>query len=372
MIELVIQKRSKLIEDIEKGISLPCSWYTDPAMLQAEKDKIFRKTWQYIGRTAQLTNVGDFITGYAGDVPILVVRNEKGIEAFINVCRHRRYEVAQGACGNAKVLQCRYHAWTYDLTGELKAAPRAEREKEFCKEDLGLLKAQVAVWGPFVFANPDEHAKPFKEYLGNLPEIIAQSGIDFDALEFHGREEWTADANWKVMLENYLECYHCAVAHPGFSAVINVDPDEYRPVPKDWTCSQAAPIREGLTAAAAKKAGYDATTGLKQSQYHFLWPNFTVNINPGYPNLSIDIWQPDTTTTTKGFSEQYFGKGVPDAWKKDLIEFNRQVGLEDDTLTNSVQRGLNSGYPERGRFMTDSEVLVMHFQKLMVNALSPE
>jgi phenylpropionate dioxygenase-like ring-hydroxylating dioxygenase large terminal subunit len=372
MIDLVLQKRSKLIEDIENGISLPTTWYTDPAHLAAEQERIFRKTWQYVGRTAQLANVGDYITGYVGEIPVVVLRNENGIEGFVNVCRHRRYEVVQGACGTAKMLQCRYHAWTYDLTGALKAAPRAEREKNFCKEELGLLKVQVATWGPFVFVNPDEKAKPFKDYLGNLPEIIAKSGIDIDNLEFHSRDEWTASANWKVMLENYLECYHCPVAHPGFSAVINVDPDEYRPLAKDWTCSQTAPVREGLTPAAAKKAGYDATMGLKESQYHFLWPNFTININPGHANLSIDIWQPDTTTTTKGFSEQFFGKGVPDDWKKDLIEFNIQVGIEDDTLTNSVQRGLNSGLPERGRFMTDSEVLVMHFQKLMVNALSPE
>jgi phenylpropionate dioxygenase-like ring-hydroxylating dioxygenase large terminal subunit len=372
MIDLALQKRSKLIDDIEKGISLPSSWYTDPSMLLKEQEKIFRRYWQYIGRTAQLANVGDFITGYIGDIPIAVIRNENGIEGFVNVCRHRRYEVVQGDCGNAKILQCKYHAWTYDLEGNLKAAPRAEREPKFCKEELGLLKVNIATWGPWVFVNPSDKPQPFEEYLGDLPAIIKRSGIDLDMMEFHGREQWTADANWKVMLENYLECYHCAVAHPGFSAVINVDPEEYHPVPKGFTCSQSAPIREGLTAAAAKKAGYDATTGLRESQYHFLWPNLTININPGHANLSIDIWMPETMTTTKGFSEQYFGKGVPEQWKTDLIEFNRQVGLEDDTLTNSVQRGLNSGLPDRGRFMTDSEVLVMHFQKLLVNALSPD
>jgi phenylpropionate dioxygenase-like ring-hydroxylating dioxygenase large terminal subunit len=372
MIDLVVEKRSKLIDDIEKGISLPAYFYTDPDVMAAEQQKIFRKYWQYVGRTAQLKNVGDFITGYVGEIPIVVIRNENGIEGLVNVCRHRRYEVAQGECGNAKVLQCRYHAWTYDLNGALKAAPRAEREPKFCKEELGLLKMKVAIWGPWVFVNPDENAKPLEHYLGDLPKIIERSGIDINALEFERREAWTADANWKVMLENYLECYHCPVAHPGFSAVINVDPDVYKPVPHEWVCSQTAPLRDGLTAAAAKKAGYDATNGLTESQYHFLWPNMTININPGHANLSIDIWQPDTPRTTKGFSEQYFGKGVPAQWKKDLIEFNRKVGEEDDVLTNSVQRGCNSGFVERGRFMTDSEKLVMHFQKLVVSTLSPE
>jgi hypothetical protein len=115
---------------------------------------------------------------------------------------------------------------------------------------------------------------------------------------------------------------------------------------------------------------YDARGELKQAQYHVLWPNFTININPGFSNLSIDVWMPDGPNHTKGFSEQYFGPGVSEEFARELIAFNRQVGEEDDTLTNSVQRGLIGGLPNQGRFLTNSEHLVVNFQKLVVNALS--
>jgi hypothetical protein len=101
-----------------------------------------------------------------------------------------------------------------------------------------------------------------------------------------------------------------------------------------------------------------------------LWPNVTININPGFPNLSIDVWAPDGPNKAKGFSEQYFAPGVSEKFAHDLIAFNKQVGYEDDVLTNSVQKGLLGGIPDRGRFLTNSEHLCIHFQKLIVQALS--
>ena len=96
---------------------------------------------------------------------------------------------------------------------------------------------------------------------------------------------------------------------------------------------------------------------VRESQYHFLWPNLTININPGFPNLSIDVWRPDGPNASRGFSEQYFAPGVAADFARDLVAFNRQVALEDDRLTDSVQRGLLAGLPERGRFVADSEPL---------------
>ena len=107
-----------------------------------------------------------------------------------------------------------------------------------------------------------------------------------------------------------------------------------------------------------------------EAQYHLLWPNMTISINPGFPNLSIDVWNPDGPTHTSGISEQYFAPGVTEAFARELIEFNAQVGAEDDALTSSVQRGLAGGLPDRGRFLTNSEHLVVHFQKLVAAAVT--
>jgi choline monooxygenase len=360
---------ARLRADLDRGFSLPASWYTDPDIVELERDRIFRRAWQYIGRAEQLASPGDFLTGSAGEIPIVVVRGGDGLKAFVNVCRHRRHEVVSGA-GNKKVLQCPYHAWTYDLDGRLKAAPRCEREEGFNKEDFPLLSVAVDVWGPWVFVNPDVRAKPLAHFLGGLPQVIAQSGLDLTRLKFRQRDEWARVANWKVMIENYLECYHCPVQHPGFSAVIDVDPDAYSLRSYEWFSSQVGSVRSGALEGKGKKAAYDARGAVTQAQYHYVWPNFTININPGHANLSLDVWVPDGPGRTRGFSEQYFGADVPEDWARALMAFNHQVGREDDALTESVQRGLRGGLPAQGRFLVKSEHLVIHFQKLILAALS--
>lgn len=364
----LVNQTNELLESIEKGISLPAAWYTDQAIVDQEIEKIFRKTWQYVGATNELKNVGDFVTAYVGNVPVVAVRNKNGIEAFVNVCRHRRHEVMKG-CGNSKIMQCRYHAWTYDLEGCLKAAPRADREKDFDLADYPLVSLKTEILGPFIFVNFDAEAKSVEHFYGGLLDNIRDSGIDLDSLEVYSRSDWESHSNWKTMLENYLECYHCAVAHPGFSAAINVDQDSYNLTSFEWFLSQVGHVRPSALEGKSKIKLYDAKGAITQAQYHLVWPNLTININPGFPNLSVDVWNPDGPNRARGFSTQFFGPGVDKAWAEELVAFNHQVGHEDDELTDSVQRGLIGGIPDKGRFLTNSEHLIISFQKLVVKAL---
>ncbi len=354
--------------DIERGISLPASWYTEADVAARERERIFRRSWQYVGRAEQVARTGDFFTASVGEVPVVVVRNDEALRAFVNVCRHRRHEVVSGS-GNRKVLQCPYHAWTYGLDGCLYAAPRSDQESEFDPAALPLLPARVDTWASFVFVSLDPDADPLAHVLGDLPAIVAGSGLHLEGLRFREREEWTAGANWKVMIENFLECYHCPVRHPGFSAVVDVAEDSYGLRAYEWFSSQVAPVRRSALEGQGRKAAYDVRGAVTQAQYHFLWPNLTMSINPGHPNLSLDVWMPDGPDRTRGFSEHYFGPDVPEAVQRDVIEFNRQVGREDDALTDSVQRGLRAGLPLQGRLLTKSEHLVIHFQKLVLRAL---
>jgi len=363
------EKIDVLMKELDQGISLPANFYTDAAIVDLEVERIFRKTWQYVGSAQELKSVGDYVTAYVGNVPVVVVRNDNGIEAFVNVCRHRRHEVMKG-CGNSSIMQCRYHAWTYDLNGCLKAAPRADREPDFNVADYPLLSIRCDKLGPFIFVNFDENAKPVANYYGKVLDVIAGSGIDLDALECYSRDSWSSNANWKTMLENYLECYHCPVAHPGFSAAIDVDPDSYKLESYDWFFTQVGAAREADAKAKARVKTYDTSGEIVQSQYHLLWPNCTININPGFPNLSIDVWNPDGPHKAQGFSTQFFAPGVDKKWAEELVQFNIQVGREDDDLTDSVQRGLMAGIPERGRFLKNSEHLIVDFQKLVVKSLA--
>jgi ferredoxin-NADP reductase/phenylpropionate dioxygenase-like ring-hydroxylating dioxygenase large terminal subunit len=364
-----IENPDTLIAALDRGESLPAHWYTDSSITAREIEHVLRKSWNYIGPMHELSQPGDFITGYAGEVPVVVIRNQGGLAGFVNVCRHRRHEVMKGR-GNATMMRCGYHAWTYDLTGCLKGAPRSAIEPNFRLEDYPLLPLKVESLGPWVFVNLDANAAPLATYFGKLLDIVKGSGINLDTLELYSREEWHAEANWKTMLENYLECYHCAVAHPGFSAAIDVMPENYNLGVHGWFLSQVGHVRDSALAGKTAVEIYDARGEVTQAQYHLLWPNITININPGFPNLSVDIWIPDGPNKTKGFSEQYFGPGVTEEFARELIAFNKQVGYEDDVLTNSVQKGLLGGIPERGRFLTNSEHLCIHFQKLVVNALA--
>ncbi len=171
-----IEDPGSLLAALDRGESLPAHWYTDPSITAREIEGIFRKTWNYIGPAKELANRGDYITGYAGEVPVVVIRNESGLAAFVNVCRHRRHEIMKGR-GNSKIMQCGYHAWTYDLSGCLKGAPRSAAEPNFRLADYPLLPIRVESLGPFVFVNLDAHAKSLSSYFEELLNIIAKSGI---------------------------------------------------------------------------------------------------------------------------------------------------------------------------------------------------
>ena len=264
---------------LARGATLPFDWYTNAEVLRLEQERIFRRAWQYVGHAGQLAEPGSFFTATAGLIPVVVTRTrEDELKAFVNVCRHRGFQVAQGE-GKRETLQCAYHAWTYGLDGTLRAAPRADREPDFDPAELSLLPVQVDTWGPFVFVNPDVSAPPLAEALGRLPELLAEV-VDVEALTFHHRASSELETNWKVACENFLECYHCATAHPSFSKVVDVSPDSYRLEAEGLFSSQFGPVR--ATAAPSYSSGEVA-----RSQFHFLWPNVGINVFPGRTNLSI-------------------------------------------------------------------------------------
>jgi carnitine monooxygenase subunit len=342
--------------------SLPWRWYTDPEVLRRESERIFARAWQYVGHKGQVAEEGSYFAAVAGQIPVVVTRARDGeLRAFLNVCRHRGHVVASGA-GKRGALQCPYHAWTYDLDGRLRAAPRSDREPGFEADELGLASMQVDTWGPFVFVNPDLDAPPLAAALGDIPAQLAEI-LDLETLEFRFRAEAELETNWKISCENFLECYHCAVAHPEFSAAVDVSPDSYRLEAKGLVSSQFGPLRRNGDS-------FLAGGEVPRSQFHFLWPNFGLNVFPGHPNLSCGPMLPLGPERTARFLDYFFAPDVDQAWVDELIAFDEQVGREDRALVEGVQRGVRSGLLAEGRLLSESEQLVAHFQRLCSEALA--
>jgi choline monooxygenase len=299
---------------------------------------------------------GDYFATKAGTIPVVLVRDKDGeLKGFVNVCRHRGHVVMQGS-GHRETLQCPYHAWTYGLDGCLLKAPRSEREPGFDGDNYSLFPVQVDTWGPFIFVNVDLEADSLAETLGVLPETVAETGIDLDSLKFHHRGEYVIEANWKIAVENYLECYHCAVAHPGFSQVVDVSPGAYKLETHALGSSQFGPSRNG--------------SGPVEGQFHWLWPATKVYALPGPPNLAAGAVAPLGPERTRGFLDYFFPEEVTDAEVAELLAFDDQVGLEDRALVESVQAGVRSGLLDEGRLLPESEKLLVHFQSLVREALA--
>jgi phenylpropionate dioxygenase-like ring-hydroxylating dioxygenase large terminal subunit len=327
-------------------------WYRDPRVLEIEERRLFRSSWQYLGPLERLGSPGDHVVGQVSRTPVVVVRGSDGeVRGFLNVCRHRG-SVVVPADGNATRLQCPYHAWTYDLDGTLRSAPRSGPEMADELPALGLLPVRVATFGPFVFVNLAAEGPSLEDVVGDLGDVLAGVGIDLDGLGFRQRFDYEVPSNWKIHLENYLECYHCPTAHPGFSSVMDVMPGRYSLDSTAHRLSHRAPVRERPRA-----TPYPASGGVTAGSYHLLLPNVKINVNPGRQNLSIGPVYPAGVDSTVGRLDYYFGADADEAWIESMLAFDGDVGREDSILVAAVQLGVAGSWIDRGRILPQEELL---------------
>jgi phenylpropionate dioxygenase-like ring-hydroxylating dioxygenase large terminal subunit len=342
--------------------SLPFDQYSDPARSAAEV-ALVRGSWQYFGPAEKVSRPGTYLAGRCGTVPVVVVRDLDGmLRAHVNVCRHRGTVVMRGE-GDCRRLQCPYHAWTYDLDGQLKNAPRSNREEFFDAGSLSLAPAWVSVFGPMIFVAVAPDAPSIDDGLFELGRSFQSLGLDLDGLVFYGRESFEIRADWKIVLENYLECYHCPVAHPGFAAVMETSPDKYVLSEAAGVLSHRTPLRE--RAPELYRSGE-----IDSGAYYVLMPNHTFDVNPGSPNLAASVTVPDGVGHCIGFTDRYFGPGAAQEFIDEMIAFDNEVGQQDQDLVEWVQEGVSSRAIPAGHLLLDSERLVAAFQAAVREGLS--
>jgi choline monooxygenase len=359
-------------EQIECAHTLGSRFYTDPAILEIEKARIFRRTWQLVGTLSHacgqvngskrtIADPESFFTADLGGEPIVVVRDKQGtLRAFSNVCRHRAGPIASGS-GCMNVLRCGYHGWTYTLDGRLIGTPDIDGVEFFDRSTMGMVPLRLETWEQFIFVNFDQNTEPLAAYLREIPGQA--KGFQFDGLELAERRDYVIDCNWKVYVDNYLEGYHIPIAHPGLMR--EIDYSQYRTDTFRYHSQQFAPIR-AMKAEDAGERFYAPGKGSQEALYFWVFPNLMLNIYPDNvsTNLIVPLSQDKTLTIFEWFFHDVASAKVQERVKK-AVAFSDEVQQEDIGLCESVQRGLRSSTYDRGRYSVKRENGVHHFHMLL-------
>jgi Rieske 2Fe-2S family protein len=214
--------------------TLPGHYYSDPDIFRLEQQTIFEAMWFCAMRSADLAAPGAFKTVDVGTESILVSRSRSGnVRAFYNVCRHRGARLCTEESGEVKrAFQCPYHAWTYDLDGKLVAAPNLTKMPDIDRTEYGLRNVHVREWLGYVWLCLADEPPAFEEQvvgdvLTRLGDVEAIENYDIDSLQVGRRISYDVKANWKLIIENFMECYHCATIHPELTEVLPEFADGY-------------------------------------------------------------------------------------------------------------------------------------------------
>ena len=352
---------------------IPTKTYYDPAVFVEETEQVFRRYWGLACLTTEVKVSGAYVTTHIGDDNIIVVRDEGQLRAFHNVCPHRGSEIASGT-GVATEFKCPYHAWTYGLDGSLVRVPGV---RNFSK-GIGLRPLSLEIWGPFVFVCSDLDVAPLSYFFGDLFEYL-QNKVDLIKIVSFGTMEefnFEIEANWKVVVENSLECYHCAYAHPGLAS--SIDLGKFEQWVEGWWSAQQAPQRlEGKKRGAALGQATQASaekSGMDTARFNFLFPNLYVSIWPGSQGFSTTEIFPKGCHRTWTRHRRFFQNKVSQTEREESHAFISEVINEDIALCESVQRGLDRGVTDqrlmvnRGGLGAD-ETCILHFHDLLQHKL---
>jgi glycine betaine catabolism A len=207
--------------------TLPGHVYTDPAVFAVEQERIFEAMWFAVARGGELDAPGRFVTRQVGRESVIVVRGrDSRLRAFLNVCRHRGARLCADESGQVRRnLQCLYHAWTYGLDGRLVAAPNLTQMADIDRTEYGLIEVHLREWLGYAWVCLADEPPSFEdEVIGAADERLGGVGViggwQVDQLEVGRRITYDVRANWKLIIENFMECYHCATIHPELTEVL--------------------------------------------------------------------------------------------------------------------------------------------------------
>ncbi|MEM7069005.1 MAG: SRPBCC family protein [Pseudomonadota bacterium] len=363
---------------LEDATCLPPRIYTDETIAAMEKDKIFRKDWVCTGLAAEIPNPGDYLTYTIAGEPIFCIRDkDENVRTYANVCRHRMMQLLEGR-GQSRRVICPYHAWTYDLDGQLIGAGHMEKSKGFQKKDICLPEIRTEIWNGWIYVTLDPAATPLSEALAPLNEVVSRYGMENYVPIVHQDHVW--NTNWKLLTENFMEGYHLPVAHKAtvgqwFPVEATVFPEE---------------PNEFFTYQTFQKIG-DATYGQAHPDNKLLEGDWRVtSVLPTVFPTHMYVLAPDhlwyLSLRPKGIGEVDVRFGVaiaPEvdaalsyqderaAWIDELVTFFDHVNTEDRQVVEGIYAGAQSEFAAPGQ-LSWLEREIHDFQKYLTSRLNPK
>ena len=364
-----------ITDEPKTSYTLPAEFYTNPAVFEREKEAIFYRTWQYVAHKSAFAEPGDYVTLGICDQSIFVIKGGDGVlRSFYNVCRHRGHELFGEPRGNvSSAIVCPYHAWTYEREGGLRVARFSRQRPGFDKRDYGLRPIRLEMFCDCVFVNLDDGAESLASLAGDMEADLRRRVPYLGDLSMHPHPvDFLGDARqragWKVVVDNYIECYHCRHAHPDFASLISLD-DYQLDVGRIWSRQLGAETRPVNTA-----YRFNPDDGYSGSMFWYLWPNTTFNILPGCNELAVYAIRPIDHEWSSFEGDVLTADGKTNTARTDYTA--NVLAPEDIALCESVQRGLKSKGYDQGPIMAgdvptgESEFAIHHFHKLVHDSLN--
>lgn len=329
---------------LSEARALPAEAFTSEEVFRLEQSGLFGRSWLCAGREADIPQAGDFfVQELAGDSIVVMRTRDGSIRAFHNTCRHRGSRLIDEArgCGLKRVL-CPYHAWAYELDGTLLHAPGMP--ERFNRKDFSLLPARAESHEGFIFLNLDAAAEPLARCLADLPDL---SRFRMAELRCGKRMEYEVAANWKLICENYSECYHCPGAHPQLIRISDLLSRSDRRI-QEGVCYNGGPMlmREGVqTMSMSGRSSLPPIPGLSAEDhryvyYYLIYPNFLLSPHPDYV-LTHTAWPlgPDRTRVVCEWLFTAEAVARPDFDPTDMVAFWDLTNRQDWALCERTQRG---------------------------------
>ena len=332
--------------------TLPQRYFVSTDVFEQEQKQIFSKQWVLVGHQSQVAETGDYFVAEIANESVIILRDKGGeIHGFYNVCRHRGTRLKEDACGRASAIQCPYHAWTYGLDGRLIGAPHMDDVLGFDKADYSLHPVHLGLWEGSIFVNLADTPAPLDKWFAPLAGKFSHWNLR--KLRSPKRIEYDVRANWKLMFENYSECYHCPGVHPQLQKVSPYDSAE-----NDLTegpflggFMKINPGKSLTMSGNACAAFVGKIENLQQVFYYSIFPNMLLSLHPEYVMVH-QLW-PQSPERTLIVCDWLFH---PDAFNRadfnpdDAIAFWDMTNKQDWHVCELSQQGIVSRAYEPGPY----------------------